>query len=220
MRSLLSSLCLFVFPVLLQSQDVESVLQRMDQAAPKFKAMTADLKMVTYTKILDDKETETGKVTMQRVKKNDTRAVIEFSGASARTLTLQGKTVRIYYPNLKQYQDYDVGRTVNVNQFLLLGFGSSGKELSANYDIKGAGTEKIAGVETTKLVLTPKDKKAQEHLKTAEIWFPNDSPHPSQQRFNEPSGNYRLVTYSNIVINPSLPQSIQLTVPSGATQKR
>ena len=196
------------------------MLRRMDQAAPKFKAMTADLKMVTYTKILDDKETETGTVTMQRVKKNDTRAVIEFSGASARTLTLQGKTVRIYYPNLKQYQDYDVGRTVNVNQFLLLGFGSSGKELIANYDIKGAGTEKIEGVETTKLLLTPKDKKAQEHLKTAEIWVPNDSPDPIQQRFNEPSGNYRLVTYSKVIVNPPLSQSIQLTVPSGATQKR
>ena len=196
------------------------MLQRMDQAAPAFKAMTADLKMVTYTKILDDKAIETGRVTMQRVKKSDTRAVIEFSGEAARTLTLQGKTVRIYYPNLKQYQDYDVGKTVNVNQFLLLGFGSSGKELSANYDIKSAGTEKIAGVDTAKLLLTPKDKKAQEHLKTAEIWVPNDSPNPIQQRFNEPSGNYRLVTYSNIKINPRLPQDIQLAVPPGATQKR
>jgi outer membrane lipoprotein-sorting protein len=206
--------------LLLQSQDVDSVLQRMNQAAPAFKAMIADLKMVTYTKILDDKATETGTVTMQRFRKNDTRAVIEFSGESARTLTLQAKTVRIYYPNLKQYQDYDVGKTVNVNQFLLLGFGSSGKELSANYDIKSAGAEKIAGVDTTKLILTPKDKKAQEHLKTAEIWVPNNSPNPVQQRFNEASGNYRLVTYSNIHINPRLPQDIQLTVPSGATQKR
>jgi outer membrane lipoprotein-sorting protein len=220
MRRLLPSLCLLAYPLLLQSQDVDSVLQRMNQAAPAFKAMTADLKMVTYTKILDDKATETGTVTMQRVRKNDTRAVIEFSGESARTLTLQGKTVRIYYPNLKQYQDYDVGKTVNVNQFLLLGFGSSGKELSASYDIKSGGVEKITGVDTTKLILTPKDKKAQEHLKTAEIWVPNDSPNPVQQRFNEPSGNYRLVTYSNVQINPRLPRDIQLTVPSGATQKR
>ena len=220
MSRLLPSLCLLAYPFILQSQDVGSVLQRMDQAAPAFKAMTADLNMVTYTKILDDKETETGTVTMQRVKKNETRAVIEFSGQAARTLTLHGKIVRIYYPNLKQYQDYDIGKTVNVNQFLLLGFGSSGKELSANYDIKSAGAEKIAGVETTRLLLTPKDKKAQEHLKTAEIWVPNDSPNPIQQKFNEPSGNYRLVTYSNIKINPRLPQEIQLTVPPGATQKR
>ena len=181
--------------------------------------MTADLKMVTYTKILDDKTTEAGTVTMQRINKKDTRAVIEFSGEAARTLTLQGRTVRIYYPNLKQYQDYDVGKTVNVNQFLLLGFGSSGKELSANYNIQSGGTEKIAGTETTKLVLTPKDKKAQEHLKVAEIWVPNSSADPIQQRFTEPSGNYRLVTYSKIAINPPLPHDIQLTTPSGATPK-
>ncbi|MBV8707580.1 MAG: outer membrane lipoprotein carrier protein LolA [Acidobacteriaceae bacterium] len=220
MRLLSPFLCLLVYPFISQGQDVGSVLGRMDQAAPAFKAMTADLKMVTYTKILDDKTTETATVTMQRVKKNDTRARIEFSGESARTLTLQGKIVRIYYPNLNQYQDFDVGKTVNVNQFLLLGFGSSGKELSANYDIKGAGTEKIAGVETTKLLLTPKDKRAQEHLQTAEIWVPNDSPNPIQQRFIEPSGNYRLVTYSNIHLNPRLPQSIQWTVPAGAKEKR
>ena len=192
----------------------------MDQAAPAFKAMTADLKMVTYTKILDDKTTESGTVTMQRVKKNETRAVIEFAGEAARTLTLQGKVVRIYYPNLNQYQDYDIGKTVNVNQFLLLGFGSSGKDLSANYDIKGEGAEKIEGQDTTKLLLTPKDKRTQEHLKTAEIWVPNDSAYPIQQKFNEPSGNYRMVTYSNIKINPHLPREIQLTVPPGAKEKR
>jgi outer membrane lipoprotein-sorting protein len=220
MRHLPPLLCLLVYPLLLQSQDAQSVLQRMDQAAPSFKGMTADLKMVTYTKILDDAAAETGKVTMQRVKKNDTRALIEFSGEAARTLTLQGKIVRIYYPNLNQYQNYDVGKTVNVNQFLLLGFGSSGKELSASYEIKGEGAEKVAGKDTTKLLLTPKDKKAQEHLKTVEIWVPNDSPNPIQQKFNEPSGNYRLVTYSNIKVNPRLSQDIQLTVPPGAKEKR
>jgi outer membrane lipoprotein-sorting protein len=220
MRCLLPSLCVLVYPILLQSQDVQSVLQRMDQAAPAFKGMTADLKMVTYTKILDDTTTETGKITMQRVKKNDTRALIEFFGESARTLTLQGKIVRIYYPNLNQYQNYDVGKTVNVNQFLLLGFGSSGKDLSASYQIKGEGTEKVTGVDTTKLLLTPKDQKMQEHLKTVEIWVPNDSPNPIQQKFNEPSGNYRLVTYSNIKVNPHLSQDVQLTVPPGAKEKR
>ncbi len=213
-------LCLLIPQFLLHGQDAQSVLRRMDQAAPSFKAMTADLKMVTYTKILDDTTTETGTVTMQRVKKNDTRALIEFSGEAARTLTLEGKLVRIYYPNLKQYQNYDVGRTVNVNQFLLLGFGSSGKELSANYDIKSANTEKIAGKDTTKLLLTPKDKKAQERLKTVEIWFPQDSANPVQQRFTEPSGNYRLVTYANLKLIPHLSQDIQLTVPPGATEKR
>ena len=220
MSRLLPLLCLLVYPLMSQSQDVESVLKRMDQAAPAFKAMTADLKMVTYTKILDDKTTETATLTMQRVGKNDTRARIEFSGESPRTLTLQGKIVRIYYPNLNQYQNYDVGKTVNVNQFLLLGFGSSGKELRANYDIKSGGSEKINGVDTTKLLLAPKDKRAQEHLKEAEIWVPNDSANPIQQRFIEPSGNYRLVTYSNIVLNPRLPHDVQLTVPTGAKEKR
>jgi outer membrane lipoprotein-sorting protein len=157
---------------------------------------------------------------MQRVKRNDTRALIEFFGESARTLTLQGKIVRIYYPNLNQYQNYDVGKTVNVNQFLLLGFGSSGRDLSASYQIKGESAEKVAGVDTTKLLLTPKDQKTQEHLKTVEIWVPNDSPNPIQQKFNEPSGNYRLVTYSNIKVNPHLPQDIQLEVPPGAKEKR
>lgn len=191
----------------------------MDKAAPAFKAMTADLKMVTYTKILDDKTTETGTVTVQRVKKNDTRAFIQFS-EDARNITLQGQKVVIYYPNLNQYQEFDLGKTVNVNQFLLLGFGSSGKELSQSYEVKSLGTEKVEGVETTKLLLLPKDSKTQERLKTVEIWVPNDSANPIQQQFDEPSGNYRRVIYTHINLNPHLQQDIRLAIPAGATKKR
>ena len=148
MRNLLTVLCLWAgASVGLQGQSVDAVLSRMDKAAPPFHAMSADVEMTTYTAIIDDTEVENGTFKMQRLKRQDVRAVLDFSGESdARQIGFLGKIVRIYYPKLKTYQDYDVGKNSDVlNQFLLLGFGSSGTDLAGSYEITSEGAEKLQG---------------------------------------------------------------------------
>jgi outer membrane lipoprotein-sorting protein len=100
-----------------------------------------------------------------------------------------------------------------LNQFLLLGFGSSGRELAQSYQISLEGTEKVAGKDTTKLLLVPKDPKVKEHLTKIEMWVPNEAAYPIQQQFYEPSGNYRVVSYSNVRINPSMHGILELKMP-------
>jgi hypothetical protein len=56
-----------------------------------------------------------------------------------------------------------------IDQFLLLGFGSSGKEIAKSYTVKVAGDEKINGVNTTRVLLTPKSSKVRELLKSVEM---------------------------------------------------
>jgi outer membrane lipoprotein-sorting protein len=203
------------FAIGLQAQSVDAILARMDQAAPAFRGMSADAEMKTYTAILSDTTTENGTLKMQRLKSGEVRAVIDFSGQQdARVIAFLGKIVRIYYPKLKAYQDYAVGKNTDVlNQFLLLGFGSSGRELAQSYQISLEGTEKVAGKDTTKLLLVPKDPKVKEHLTKIEMWVPNDAAYPIQQQFYEPSGNYRVVSYSNVKINPSMHGILELKMP-------
>lgn len=222
MKPFLLALSLVVFSGGLGAQSVQAVLARMDQAAPKFHDMTANVQMVTYTAIIGDKMTENGTLKMQRLKASDVRAIIDFSQQTdARVIAFLGHIVRIYYPNLKSYQDVEVGKNSDVlNQFLLLGFGSSGRELAQSYDITMEGQEKVAGQDTTKLLLIPKDSKVKDHLTKIEMWIPNDKAYPIRQQFYEPSGNYREVTYTDIQINPHLPQrTLELNLPKGVKRQ-
>jgi outer membrane lipoprotein-sorting protein len=221
MRNLLLALCLFALGAGLRAETVDAILARMDQASPNFHAMTADVQMVTFTAILSDKTTEKGTLQMQRVKSNDVRAIIDFSAQTdARVIAFLGRIVRIYYPNLNSYQDYEVGKNSQVlNQYLLLGFGSSGKDLARSYEITPERSEDVAGRTTTKLLLVPKDAKVKEHLTKVEVWIPGDAAYPLQQQFFEPSGNYRIVTYSNIRLNPAMTGTLELKMAPGAKKQ-
>lgn len=197
----------------------DAILARMDKDAPNFRGVTADLKMTTFTKILDEKTVEGGTLQMQRVKPTETKAIIDFSGESdARTLTFEGKNVRIFYPKLNEYNEYGLGKNV-LNQFLLLGFGSSGKDLSASYTITGEGTEKIGSTSTTKLLLVPKAPEVKERIEKVQIWIPEGATSPIQQQFHQPSGNYTLVAYSDVKLNPP-GLKVDFKIPKTAKKQR
>jgi len=203
------------------AQNVDTILARMDQAAPAFLGMSADVRMSTYTAILSDTTTENGTLKMQRLKNGDMRAILDFSAATdARVIAFLGKIVRVYYPKLNAYQDYDVGKNSQaLNQYLLLGFGSSGKALVASYKITAEGTEKIEGQDTTKLLLIPKDNSVLTRLTKVEIWVPTDASYPVQQQFYEPSGNWRRVIYTQITLNPPIAGTLDLKLPRGAKRQ-
>ncbi len=221
MRILPLILGLFVSVASLPADSLPSILARMDKAAPGFHSLTAAVTMDTYQKILDSHTPESGTLRMQRTPKGEVRAIIEFKGANdARTIAFLGKTIRLYYPVLNTYQDVSVGNNAAVvNQYLLLGFGSSGKELSDGYTITDEGSEKISGQQATKLLLVPKDSKVTEHVTKVEIWIPDNAANPIQQKFYDPSGNYRLVTYSDIHVNPPMPGELQFKLPKGAKRQ-
>jgi outer membrane lipoprotein-sorting protein len=221
MKKLLPVLCLSIYAMAAKAQSVDAILGRMDQAAPHFHAMSADVQMTTYTAIIGDKTVENGTLKMQRLKSGDVRAIIDFSGQTdAREIAFLGRIIRIYYPNLNSYQDYDVGKNTDVlNQFLLLGFGSSGKDLARSYAITAQGSEKVAGQDTTKLLLVPNDPKVKDRLSKIEMWILNDAAYPIQQQFFEPSGNYRIVTYTNVKIDPSMKGTLELKLPSSAKKQ-
>ena len=221
MKAFSVGLCLIGFVAIAHAQSVDDIMSRMDRAAPSFRAMTAVVQMKTFTAILSDTTTENGTLKMQRLKTGEVRAIIDFSAQTdARVIAFLGNIVRIYYPNLKAYQDYQVGKNTDVlNQFLLLGFGSSGRQLAQSYRITMEGSEKVVGQDCAKLLLVPNDAKVKEHLAKIEMWIPNDAAYPVQQQFYEPSGNYRIVTYTNININPALHGVLELKLPKGVKKQ-
>lgn len=188
----------------------------MDRAAPHFHSLTANVAMDTYTAILNDTTVEHGALSMQR-QGDHVRAILDFSRQpDPRIIAVSGGLVQIYFPNLKLVQEYNFGKKTDVlNQYLLLGFGSSGTELAQSYSITEGGTAEVAGVQTTELVLVPKDPKVRERLKEVDMWIPKDAAYPVRQKFLQPSGDFRQTTYTGVKLNPPIHGELKLKLPPG-----
>ncbi len=198
----------------------KEILSRLDAAAATFKSLRADIVRVKYTAILDDRSEESGSMAILRSGK-DMRARILITKPNERAVSFQGDEVEIFYPKINTVQIFDVGKNRGlIDQFLLLGFGSSGKDIAKAYNVKVAGQEKIHGIDTTKIVLTPKSAKVRESLKSVEMWIPDGQAYPVRQKFVEPSDDYMEVTYRNSKVNPGLtPADLKLDLPPGVKRE-
>lgn len=206
-------------PLSAQSSELGDAFARMDKTAQQFKGITADIKRDVYTVVINDHERDSGTIEVKR-EKHETRMLIEFTGPDAKTVSLDGSTLSIYYPKINTVQVYDVGSKRDlVDQFLLLGFGASSTELKTTYAITFLGTEMIGSETTWHLQLVPKSADILKNLKKAELWIAETSGLPAQQKFvTSSTGDYNLVMYSNTRFNPPLPDSaLKLHYPKGAT---
>ena len=191
----------------------EDVLAKLDQSAGKFASMTATLTRLTYTKVIDDKSVEQGQIALKKLSPRDIQVLINFEKPDPRMVSFRGRKAEIMYPKLKTVQEIDLGkRTDLIDQFLLVGFGTSGQELQSNYTVKYVGDETIAGQKAHRLQLTPKREKVQ----AMELWIAENGGYPVQQKFVQPSGDYYLFTYQDVKLNPQLGnEAFTMKVPKG-----
>jgi outer membrane lipoprotein-sorting protein len=198
----------------LATESLQEVLSRLDRAASSFKGMTANVRWVAHTAVIDQDEVDTGTMVLKR-SKNDTRMLVNIVQPDAKTVALHDKKLEIYYPKMRTVEEYDIGKHREaIDQFLLLGFGTSGKELASAYKVRVAGTETVAGQKTIKLELIPKSAETLQQLKKVEMWIPEGGAYPVQQKFYLSAGDYKLVTYTDVKLNPPLSDSdLKLKVP-------
>jgi outer membrane lipoprotein-sorting protein len=128
-----------------------------------------------------------------------------------------GHTAQQYNPKTNIDSIYDVDKKYGaaVNEFMLLGFGASPKDLQQVYSIALAATETVEGQKTTKLELTPKKPDTTIHLTKADLWISDQTGIAIQQQLHFAGGDYDLATYSNMKINPNIPESaVKLNMPA------
>ncbi|HYZ84237.1 MAG TPA: outer membrane lipoprotein carrier protein LolA [Bryobacteraceae bacterium] len=196
------------------------VLAKMDAAAPSFRGLTADISAISYTKVIDDKTEESGTISLLKTKPKELQVLIQFTKPDARSVAFRGRKAEIYYPKIKTVQEYDLGRSGLIEQFLLLGFGTSGKELASAYQVKLVGAEKIGNQEAWHLELFPKSADLKKSLSKLELWISEDGAYAVQQKVTQPSGDYRVFTYRNVKLNPKLsPNDLALKLPSGVKRE-
>jgi len=194
---------------------IDDVLSRLDSAAPEFTGMTANLSRVTYTKVLDEQTTESGTIALKK-QPSGIQVLITLDKPDQKIVSFRGRKAEIYYPKLKTVEEWDLGKHSGlIDQFLLVGFGT-GKALKSAYNLKYVGDETIAGQKTHKLELTPQAADVKDKLRRVDLWVSENGAYPVQQRFIQPSGDYYLVTYSAVKLNPALTdEALKLQLPKG-----
>lgn len=203
-----------------QSQTLEQILSLLDKTGPTFRDMTATLVRTDYTPVLKETEQQRGVVRMKRTGPRDIRMYVEFREPDQQIIVFDRNEAQKYYPKLNLVEIYDLGKYRSLkDQFLLLGFGMTGKELQKSYAVKLAGSEQIAGQQCAKLELVPRSKDAQEMMRSAELWI-SPAGHPVQQKIYTSSVQYTF-TYTNIRLNSGLPDAeLRLQVPRDAKRQR
>jgi outer membrane lipoprotein-sorting protein len=198
---------------------LQDLLSRLDQAAASFQSMSSRVKYVTHTAVLDDNSEEGGTVVMKKVRANLVQGLIDFITPDKRTVTIEQRKVQIYYPKIKTVQIFDLGKHgEQLDQFLMIGFGTSGTELAHDYSMKVVGPEKVLGQKAVRVELIPKSGEARNVLQKLDLWIADrpSQPYPVQEKIYEKSGDYRVVIYSDMKINPALADgALQLKLPAG-----
>jgi outer membrane lipoprotein-sorting protein len=202
----------------LSAEALPDILARMDQSARNFKTFSAKIKRTEYTKVLNDKDETDGARRLKRTN-GQTVGMVEFYGKNPQTVRFAGKTVEVYSPMAKRVEVYDatkfgkIGK--QVDQLLLLGIGVSSSDLRHDFDIKLGSAEMVGPVHTTRIELVPKDNDLKKQAEKIELWIPEGESIPLQSKVTRTSGDYEQVVYSDVQMNPALPDSaFELNVPA------
>ncbi len=199
---------------------LQAVYGRMDQAAAKFKGMTADIRRVSHEGVInEDEPPDIGTIAVKLSKPRDVQMLIEFKQPDPKAVEISGTKVYMYYPKAAEVQEMNLGKEnrTRMEQFLKLGFGSTSHDLQEAYTVQYGGRDKIDGQDTTRLDLTPKSAELKAQFPKFELWISDKLGIAIQQKVYQPGGTYNVATYTNVKLDPNLPESaVKLTnLPKG-----
>ena len=194
--------------------DLDAVLARIDKASATFRGMSAHARRLSHTDVINEDNVDSGTMLLKRSHPRDMRMLVNLTQPDPKTVALQGRKLEVYYPKMQVVDEFDVGKSRELlDQFFLMGFGTSRADLLSAYTIRLVGPDTVDGQKTQRLELIPKSKEVRQHLNKLELWI-SEGGYPIQQKFYLPGGDYMLVTYSEMKINPDLPEAaLKLQLP-------
>lgn len=187
-----------------RAQNLNAVLDSMDRQAANFHTVQADFVADLYQKVVDEHDMQKGVMYFRR-QGDSTEMAADITEPDKKYVVFTDGVVRYYQPKINQITEYNAGKNkAEVESYLVLGFGGGGHSLATSYDVQYGGTEQVQGVNAAKLVLTPKSQRVRNMFQTITLWIDPARGIPVQQRFDEPSGDYRITKYNNVQSNKKL----------------
>jgi outer membrane lipoprotein-sorting protein len=198
--------------------NLEAVLATMNQTSTGFKSAQGDFEFETYQKLVDEKDTQKGRIYFRK-NKTGVDAAFDIEGPAPKQVVYTDAKLRIFEKKINQVTERQVGKNKqDVEAFLSLGFGASGAELQRDYDVKLDGWETVDGVQTAKLDLTPKNPKLLQTYNKIILWIDPERDVLLKQQFFERSGDYRLAHYSNMKLNQKVSDDVFRLKTNGNTK--
>lgn len=187
---------------------LETVLNQMDAAAVTFQSAQADFVWDQYQRVVDETDTQKGKLYFRRAGK-ETQMAADITEPEKKYMLFAGGKLSVYQPRIDQVTEYDAGKDrESVQTFLVLGFGGRGHDLLKSFSVKLGGTETVDGVRTVKLELVPKSARARGIFERVVLWVDPGRGVSLRQQAWEASGDYRLAHYANIRINEKISDEV------------
>src|SRR5262249_43781752 len=125
---------------LAQTYTLDQVLAKMEENGKNFRSMQANLERTKVTVIVNDKAMDSGMVYFARRGK-DPRIMVDIAKPEEQRMLIdQGKAL-LFFPKLKQVQEYFLGKDQDKAEFLLIGFGQSNQDIRNVYDTTLVGEE-------------------------------------------------------------------------------
>ena len=197
---------------------LESVLKKMDSTAANFHTTQADFVWDQYQKVVNETDTQKGKVYFRRVN-HETQMAADISQPEKKYVLFTDSKVQLYQPRIDQVTVYPAGKhRAEFESFLVLGFGGGGHDMLKSFDVKYLGTEKVGGNEAAKLDLVPKSQNIRNTFQHIVLWIDPARGVSVQQQLFEPSGDYRLAKYSDIELNQKIPDTVFKLKTTGRTK--
>lgn len=197
---------------------LDRVLNQMDAAAKTVRTTQASVVWDQYQKVINDTDTEKGKVYFRR-ESGETLMAVDFVEPDKKYVVYAAGKVQVYQPKIDQVNEYTAGKNrADLESFLVLGFGGGGHELLKSYDVRYLGQETVNGTESDKLELVPKSTRLRNNIARILLWIDPGKGISIQQKLFEPSGDYRLAKYSDIQINQKLPDNVFKLKTTGKTK--
>jgi outer membrane lipoprotein-sorting protein len=200
-----------------EDPELQRILKKMDAVAANFRSFGAKFTQKNYTAVLKEfSAPDTGEFYYARAKDGSVSMRHEIMNPGKRILTIKGDTLTVYRPAIKEAQVASREKMRDIVEYLALGIGQSSAKLREKFNISYKGAESIDNTKCAILVFVPKDAKTAGHLASITIWLKESSATPARYRFEEPSEDYLLISFSAEKVNANIPNSkFEQKLPNG-----
>ncbi len=207
-------LCLLVFATTdlraqgKESAELQRILTQMDAVRKNCSSFTARFSQKKFTAILKEFDTpETGEFYFSRDKKGSTLLRKETTSPGREILTIKGNEATDYQPDIKQAKKVSLGKYKDAAEFLALGICQSPAKLQEAFSISYEGSEPLNGVPCSVITLRPKTTKLAASVSSITLWYKKSNGLPIQNKLQEPSGDYHLLSFFDEKLNVKIPDS-------------
>lgn len=196
------------------------VLSQMDAASAKFHSAQASFVWDQYTAVVQEHDIQKGTIAFNWSGKNIqmvTHVLTDNGQPAPKDVLYKNGTLEYYVPTIKQETVFSSGgaNRSSIEEYATLGFGSSGKELQANWNVIYGGSDTINGTAVQKLTLTPKNSGPNDMFNKVEIWVDPTTATSLKQVLYQPSGDTRTATYTDVKMNSVPSNAFSLAIPKG-----